>query len=461
MKKLISLIMCVVLLVSCFTACSPQGTIDKETTEPETRGAAKSEKKDDDDTITITIVCPEMPVSDKNDLRDMYRLLHDDYNVELKFEYLVDDSNNGYAEYKSMLTRIRAEVMAGEGPDVFILPTWDVRRYYDDNFNLLERQEPLFPDVEDAMRNRIFLELDDYLAKSDIINMNDHRSSIMDAGKVDGRQMVMPLLFDFEMQLLDGNQLENPDFTYTDFESYVSAADSLVHGTMGDGFNWFHHVLAEYIDYDNEKLNITPDELAHNLEQSWNILKKKADSGAPYEDENFYYATFDDYFFYAWKNSEGQAVPVYIPNVEGGITAMVNMYAAINANTEYPEEAFKVLELLFSENLQTGSGFYSEERGHKMFGGWRPNMMFGVANSYNMVTSKKTYTDPYFHNTEEIEELLSKINCVRFTSELDCMLCDAVDSFEYIYYGPDRDKGPDFDAIAEALIKDMEMRLAE
>ena len=65
------------------------------------------------------------------------------------------------------------------------------------------------------------------------------------------------------------------------------------------------------------------------------------------------------------------------------------------------------------------------------------------------------------HNTEEIEEILSKINCVRFTSESDCLLCDAVYDYADIFYGPDRDNGPDFDALAQQLCKDIEMRLAE
>ncbi len=454
MKKIVSIIMCALLLVSCFTACKPQPPETPGSTQ--TKDSGKSEEP-----ITITIACDESFFEGSKDIRDMYRLLHDEYNVEIEFESLPDDFNSGYADYKSAVTRLRSEIMAGKGPDVFILSTWDTGFHYDDAGNFLDRKEPLFPDVQDAMRNRIFLDLDEYLAKSEIVNMDDHRSIIMDAGKLDGNQMVMPLLFEFEMQLLDRNQLETPDFTYTDFESYVSAADSLVHGTMGDGFNWFHQVLTDYIDYENEKLNITPDELAHNLELSWNILKKKADAWVPYEPEGLTFFTFDDYFFYAWKNSEGQAVPVYIPNVEGGITAMVNTYAAINANTEHPEEAFKVIELFFSENLQTGSGFYSEDKGLNMFRNWRPDMMFGPSSWETMVTHKNTYTDSVLHNTEDIEEILSKINCVRFTSESDCLLCDTIYDYADIFYGPDRDKGPDFDALAQQLCKDIEMRLAE
>lgn len=461
MKKIISLIMCMVLFVSCFTACESQENIDKETTGPETRGVAKNEKKDDDDTITITIACDDAVHDDTKILRDMYRALHKDYNVEIEFESLPNDSNAGYADYKSTITRLRTEIMAGKGPDIFILPTWDVSRYRDDNFNPLDRKEPLFPDVEDAMRNHIFLDLDDYIAKSDIINMNDHRSIIMDAGKVDGKQMVMPLLFDFEIELLDGNLMDNPDFTYTNFEDYVNSAEDSVHASMGFGDNWLHYVLSDYVDYENEKLNITADELAQNLELSWNALKRNNENWIDYEIEDFTYAPLDDYFFYSWKTSEGQAVPVYIPNDEGGITATVAVYAAINANTEHPEEAFKVLELLFSENLQKGAGFYSEEKGLNMFGSWRPDGMVGLAGWGTMVTHKEAYTNSDLHNTEDIEELLSKINCVRFTSEYDCMLCDVIDGYADIFYGPDKTKVPDFDALAQELCREIEMRLAE
>ena len=456
MKKLISLIMCAAMLINCFGAC---GSVDKVDNGPETRGASKKNSKDDE-TITITIACDDA-VIDKRDLRDMYRLLHKEYNVEIEYESLPNDFNSGYAEYKSAATRIRTEVMAGNGPDIFILPTWEVGQYWDDAGNKLEHKEPLFPDVEDAMRNRTFLPLDDYIAKSKIFNMEDHREIIMEAGKVNGQQMVLPLLFKFKIELLDGAQMQNPDFTYIDFESYVNSAEDSVHATMGYGSTWFNYVLSDYVDYENEKLNITKEELIHNLELSWKALEHNNENWISYANEDFDFSSLDDYFFYAWNNSEGQAVPVYIPNDKGGITANVAVYAAINANTEHPEEAFKVLELLFSENIQSESGIYSEEKALNMYKGWRPDNMFGTSGWGTLVTHKNAYSGPVMYNAEDIDELISKINCVRFTSEFDCILCDTVDSFAYIYYGPDRDKGPDFDAIAEALIKDMEMRLAE
>ena len=46
-----------------------------------------------------------------------------------------------------------------------------------------------------------------------------------------------------------------------------------------------------------------------------------------------------------------------IPNPQGGVTAAVTFYAAINANAAHPQEAFDFIELLYSEELVTQQGF--------------------------------------------------------------------------------------------------------
>ena len=52
---------------------------------------------------------------------------------------------------------------------------------------------------------------------------------------------------------------------------------------------------------------------------------------------------------------------VALSNDEGGITAYVTVYAAVNRNTEKPDQAFSLLDFLFSDEVMTGVGFPTED----------------------------------------------------------------------------------------------------
>ena len=45
------------------------------------------------------------------------------------------------------------------------------------------------------------------------------------------------------------------------------------------------------------------------------------------------------------------------PNDQGGVTACVQTYAAVNRNTEKPEQAFSLLDFLLSNEVLSGQGF--------------------------------------------------------------------------------------------------------
>lgn len=43
-------------------------------------------------------------------------------------------------------------------------------------------------------------------------------------------------------------------------------------------------------------------------------------------------------------------------NIDSGITANVTLYAAVNRNTEQPEECIFILDTLLSDEIMTGQG---------------------------------------------------------------------------------------------------------
>ena len=161
MKRLISFMLSAILLLCSFTACEAADT-----------GQA-----------TITVVIEE---ASQIYFARMAAKAEELYDIKVEFVGIPDETN----ETRSyVIQQMRTEIMAGKGPDLFLLPSGG------ETINC----EPLFLNVEEAMHSGIFLPLDDLIAEAEILNMENHFQVIMDAGKVGDKQLVLPLIYNYEM----------------------------------------------------------------------------------------------------------------------------------------------------------------------------------------------------------------------------------------------------------------------
>ena len=129
-------------------------------------------------TAPVTLhVCIDLDTSEKleNRLRAAFRRFHPD--VELTVTQLpVPDGSPQTAERRASLAQeIRTQVMAGKGPDVFLLAAWP--------FPDVER---LFPDLQKTMRTGAFLDLGPQLEQRSDWSPEDFPAPLFGAGTVDG-----------------------------------------------------------------------------------------------------------------------------------------------------------------------------------------------------------------------------------------------------------------------------------
>ena len=90
------------------------------------------------------------------------------------------------------LTRMRAEMMAGKGPDVFLMDmTCSFKSLSANSGKLLY---PLFRFPEQAMDNRLFLPLDEYMEASST-NYDAFRADLMEACSNEEGQQILPLTY--------------------------------------------------------------------------------------------------------------------------------------------------------------------------------------------------------------------------------------------------------------------------
>jgi len=414
MKKLICILLSVLLVLACFSGCGDRGF-------------------DPDEPITLRVCVESMFVECKldDDLEDLVQYFYP--GISLEFDTI---SSVDVQQRDNQLSRLRTEIVAGEGPDIFLTSTYQLS-YRDDI-------EPLFIDVEKSMRNRIFLPLDEYIAESEHYVPEEHLQIVMDAGKLDGEQLVLPLLYSVSHKLYDSEKVTGLEFP--NWDNVDSCGDPTLISTLNAGILSFNRIFETIADYDKLELSFTEDELLHYFKLNSAISDVAANESLGF-DTDMNGAYLDSFYLEELRLLPGEPYGHPVQNINGGVTAFVEAFAAINANTKHPDAAFKVVELLFSEEIQSGKGFEGAGGRSLWPREFHYNAIAGVA------TGKSAYCDPVLHTEGFLDSLNEKITNVRFTSNLDKVLYEL--AMNVTYGNMDVEK-----AVSECY-SDMKMMIAE
>ena len=289
-------------------------------------------------------------------------------NIELTF---VTSASNDSTEREAVINQLSAEILSGGGPDLFIMEGY---RRTDIN---------LFPDIEKAMVNGTFLDLTEAMEKQRLSREVDFYTAVLDAGRWEGRQYILPLSFSVPLMISATDVLNASNF---DLQRAMHTMDSLltellrIHEeqpilviTSIDPLG----VLAQpVLDYEAhqvrldtsavrralelEKIFRTGDiayDLARGLFDDTNLAQVQDEfaEGVPF-------AVLRDSKFGISLLRQCQALGIKvsvmpIPNEEGTITAKIGSYAMGNRNTKYPEEVADLLLYLVSEECQSAAAY--------------------------------------------------------------------------------------------------------
>lgn len=97
-------------------------------------------------------------------------------------------------EDEEALKRLQTEIMAGKGPDVYLLNMA--------GFNIL------FPDAEQAMYNGMFADIGEFYDADEALGKDALNKTVMDGGVIEDRRYLLPLLYDIPVAYVDIEQFE-------------------------------------------------------------------------------------------------------------------------------------------------------------------------------------------------------------------------------------------------------------
>ncbi len=295
--------------------------------------------------------------------------------VELELVSPVGGVSDGEAR-QAQIEALNTQILAGGGPDVFLFgPRFT-------SFNL-------FPDMEKAMQNGAFLECGELLGEFGIdCAGGDFWPGMMEAGQWEGGQYILPLSFDLLLCLADRAALEEAGFESGSAGSTGEFLAELERVSKESGApacfcgDLTSNLALPMLDEKEGKVNLDTREAREMLEAQKRITQgvdflltdggsyvaqvqqlgmtgyRKEMARQLAEGELLLY--IDDFeglidLARVMEGERGGEIFLPLPNERGGVTAQIQCWSAISANTQNPRAAAALIAFLLDEGQDMGA----------------------------------------------------------------------------------------------------------
>lgn len=446
-KKILALTMVILMLALLFVGCG-QGTeesnsLAEESSREEIREESSFRETYGDEKSRKTLnVCIDMgKYSNQFDGSDFLWSAMDKFVKDVKYSTGMDEVSVLFlpgegAERESVLDRLRVEIMSGGGPDVFMLRGTEGPGNY---ANVLIR----FP--EKSMETGLFLPLDEYMENNTRFTDWDAQTKVvLDAGRSEEGQVIIPLAYTLPVLVYPKDEIRfepSADVTMQDILNDPDCAElsAVMYNGVGKketdsigGEGWPTHedhlafMLGKLADFENEELLFTAEDLMGIMDTMCSLREPADANPLNYIEENvgmdlclqFSLTDFD---------REMKMIPLY--SRDGGVTATVISYAAVNRNTSYPLESFTVIDMMMQEKAQQENNLY--------------DICFlskdGIPLQNDLCREEKplSYTHPYRYLEQpyydDLCAIKEQITHVRFRNEIDLELESLIDDLALDY----------------------------
>ncbi len=187
------------------------------------------------------------------------------------------------SEREIILKQLRTKIMAGNGPDVYLLPTGSsLTLDYPSGYSQRSLREisiePLFLDISQAMRNGNFYDFDRFYSQDSELNPELFREEIMSAGMLKGKRYILPLRFNIPILFVNSSCCASEEVLLEQMPSDIGnviykmlSSENAASLSAGIQLPTDESLLPELFDYENEAMLITPQQIASyfRLYQAW------------------------------------------------------------------------------------------------------------------------------------------------------------------------------------------------
>lgn len=229
-----------------------------------------------DETATLWVVTEESTADGMNQQAKMIaqRMEESNEGLTVKLDILPADAQ----KREIPLKQLHNQIMAGKGPDVYLLPTGSTvladRSYSYDKIEV----EPVFMDAVQAMRNGIFADIQELYNADHTLGKSSLKQEIMDAGCLGESRYVLPLRYNIPIIYTTSQAWEElglgQDSSITALVNAALAQENVSLAASGILMPTDLSLLPQPFDYEKEEILLTAKEIADymRLYQAWDAV---------------------------------------------------------------------------------------------------------------------------------------------------------------------------------------------
>lgn len=281
---------------------------------------------------------------------------HENVTVELEILPTEEEERQRY------LKQLQTKIMAGKGPDIYLLPTGNMLTT-DLPSNASQKREtleysidPLFRDVTQAMYNGIFADISQYYDHDTELGTEALNQDVMNAGVIEGERYVLPIRYDMPVLLTASSVNESTGLGQTlindGIKALVETALDKQDVKMAIGLRMpaDTSLLPTLFDYKKGKILICEQDIADymRLYQSWYEMAAIPSQNLVTEFEENYYRTL----------AESDEVPGLTEEqiremfaIDFSLESYVSLMDHINFGTHWSENGFPLYSCSLSGAL--------------------------------------------------------------------------------------------------------------
>lgn len=253
--------------------------------------------------------------------------------MEVNVQRLPDDPQKRETE----IQKLRTEIMAGKGPDVFLMGP--------ESENVAEDVMQLFENPYQTMQSGALASLDKYMEKDDYWEEGTctYQKAFLKAGQYNGRQYIIPLSVYYQVYLRTDDMEEMTGNTLDEWLDQAEASDdsrvkSFMEGVSCMGARWIQPA-ADYeqgeVLFDQSKWNAFAEKYAQFWSEHWDDEIE--------ESNEYRLKTGDDFSMYPEREIQ------VVPDLNGQKMASISSYGAVGMSSDRKEEAYEFLMLFLND----------------------------------------------------------------------------------------------------------------
>lgn len=366
-------------------------------------------EKSQKELVIVTDTKAEQAVSD---FAKYYTEKHPGFSVRIENPF------KGSSEERSAnLQKWNTDITVGKGPDIYLLSTLLDNEILDNDTELL-----LIKNVNKTMQNGVFASLDSYMEKDSFWKQSAYKKEILEAGKYQGRQYVLPLTCHY--------------YVIAGEEEKVAAIESLQDLPLSASSKLLFYsprLVQPAVDYEENQVIFAREKWGSFIKLCFENLYDQV------EEE-------DECYFYGVNELVTEEYESYTPlmNLDGRKVAAIECYGAVGMSSEYKEEAYEFLMLFLNGTVtkEKGEGFDFENR---------------IARNGVPVMENNNYYQQYPKILASYQEL----DGAYFPTLIDRTVMEEVDKIRYSQQGSKDDINQKCDELAEKIYEKYEMMIKE